>query len=191
MARNFQYAPLQLGKRQRAFLHRYLETGDPGLAAVDSGMVRKGTNPHDAALAGAELLRELQPQLLTLMDAHGLSDRVLLKAILEGLSATIVRVSVHRGKKHEDGSKDPDHVETFDTGLPNWPVRKFYVRMAAEMKALVDPKERAAAEQANTARVTSLANAHRESLANKSDAELDAIHRDEILRRQGVRRAVS
>lgn len=191
MAGNFQPTTVHLSRKHRHFLHSYIESGDPGKAALDSGMVRKTTHPTDAAIAGAELLRELQPQLLTLMDAYGLSDRVLLKAILEGISAMVQKAVYHKATKNPDGTESPAWWETVTTEVPDWRTRKFFVRMAGEMKALIDPKDRAAAEQANNTRVSSIQSAHRESLAAKTDEELDAIQREEILRRQGVRRAIS
>lgn len=186
-----QPTPVQLSRKHRAFLHVYIETGDPGKAALDSGLIRKTTHPHDASLAGAEILRELQPQLVVLMDAFGLSDRVILKGVLEGTSACIQRVITRKGKKLSDGTQEPDYIDVVTTTVPNWPVRKFYHRMASEMKALVDPKERAAAEQSNAGRVSSIDKAHRMSLSGKTDDELRQIQTDEVLRRQGVRRAVS
>lgn len=191
MADHFQPAPIQLTRKQRLFLREYIQSGDPGSAALISGMVRKNTHPHDASIAGAELLRELQPQLVTMMDAYGLSDRAILRGVLEGIGATVKKILTIQ-EKDANGNPLPKRFEVVDTGAPNWGVRKFYHRLASEMKSLVDPRERTAIEQANVARVTSIHMQHRESLAGKSDAELAEIQRQEALKRQGrVRRAVS
>ena len=177
--------PVILSRKEREFLRIYLRTGNPGTAALESGVARKGTGVEDASLAGARLLERIQPQLRILMAANGLSDQVLLKAILEGITATIIKVTV---------DKATGEVKHTDTLLPNWGVRKFYHRLMAQMGFLIG----VAGDQAAKTQVDELAgrrmarmNEQRKRVASMTDEEINQAIEEAARARQGsVRRAL-
>ena len=178
--------PVILSRKEREFLRIYLRTGNPGMAALESGVSRKGTGVEDASLAGARLLERIQPQLRILMAANGLSDQVLLKAILEGITATIIKVTV---------DKATGEVKHTDTLLPNWGVRKFYHRLMAQMGFLIG----VAGDQAAKTQVDELALRRqsryaelRRKVGSMTDEEINQAIEEAARARQGsVRRALS
>lgn len=175
-----------LSRKERLFFRQYLANGgNPGEAALHSGIVPKGADPTDAAVAGAKLVEEIQPRLRVMMAAHGLSDRVLIGAVLEGIQATVKKVYFS-----EDAKAPPIIVET---GVPDWRTRRFYHKLLAEMSALVGSAAPSGKDQVDevAARRQDLAAQHRKSLSGKTDAELDAMMAEEARGRQGIRRAVS
>lgn len=176
----------ELTRKERDFLRVYFDSGDPGKAALESGIARKGTDPTDAALQGARLLEEIQPQLRVLMAVGGLSDQVLIKAILEGINAMVVR-------SYTDETTKKRVYET--TEIPDWRTRKFYHNLMAQMGFLIGS---AAAETGKAAvdevaaRRDHLAREHRKTVSNMTDAQINALIEEEARGRQGsIRRAVS
>ena len=175
-----------LTRKEREFLRIYLRTADPGSAALESGIARKGTDPHEAGLIGARLLERIQPQLRILMAANGLSDQVLVKAILEGITATIIKAVV------DPKTKEVSHI---DTNLPNWRVRKFYHRLMAQMGFLIG----VAGDQVAKTQVDELAlrrqsryNELRRKVGSMSDEDINQAIEEAARARQGVvRRAKS
>ena len=178
--------PISLTRKEREFLRIYLRNADPGAAALESGIARKGTDPHEAGLIGARLLERIQPQLRVLMAANGLSDQVLLRAILEGIVATRIRVVI---------DKDTKSVTHVDTLLPDWNVRKFYHRLMAQMGFLIGvPGDQAAKTQVDELamrRQTRYAELRRK-VGSMSDEEINQAIEEAARARQGsVRRALS
>jgi len=175
-----------LTRKEREFLRIYLRNADPGAAALESGIARKGTDPHEAGLIGARLLERIQPQLRVLMAANGLSDQVLVKAILEGITATIIKAVV------DPKTKEVSHI---DSGLPNWGVRKFYHRLMAQMGFLIG----VTGEQATKTQVDELALRRqsryaelRRKVGSMTDEEINQAIEEAARARQGsVRRALS
>ena len=175
-----------LTRKEREFLRIYLRDADPGAAALESGIARKGTDPNEAGLIGARLLERIQPQLRVLMAANGLSDQVLVKAILEGITATIIKPVVDPKTKE---------VSVIDTGLPNWGVRKFYHRLMAQMGFLIG----VAGDQGAKTQVDELAMRRqsryaelRRKVGSMSDEEINLAIEEAARARQGsVRRAIS
>lgn len=175
-----------LSRKERLFFRRYLANGgDPGEAALFSGVVSKNADLTDAAVAGAKLVEEIQPRLRIMMAANGLSDRVLIGAVLEGIQATVQKVYFG-----EDAKTPPVIVKT---DVPDWRVRRFYHKLLAEMNALVGTGAPSGKDQIDevAARRQDLAAQHRKSLAGKTDEELNAMMAEEARGRQGVRRLVS
>lgn len=175
-----------LSRKERLFFRRYLENGgDPGEAALRSGVVPKNADPMDAAVAGARLVEEIQPRIRIMMAANGLSDRVLIGAVLEGIRATVQKVYFA-----EDSKTPPVIVKT---DIPDWRTRRFYHKLLAEMSAVVGSGAPSGKDQVDevAARRNDLSAQHRKSLAGKTDAELDAMLEEEARGRQGVRRLVS
>jgi len=178
--------PLVLTRKEQEFIRIYLRTGDPGKAALESGVARKGTGVEDASLVGARLMERIQPQLRILMAANGLSDQVLVKAILEGITATIIKVVV---------DKETKAVSHVDTLLPNWGVRKFYHRLMAQMGFLIGvPGDQTAKNQVDelAARRQSRYAELRRKVGSMSDEEINQAIEEAARARQGsVRRAIS
>jgi predicted CopG family antitoxin len=178
--------PVNLTRKEREFLRIYLHNADPGAAALESGIARKGTDPHEAGLIGARLLERIQPQLRVLMAANGLSDQVLVKAILEGITATRIKVVVN---------KDTKEVSHVDTLLPDWRVRQFYHRLMAQMGFLIG----VTGDQASKTQVDELAlrrqsryNELRRRVGSMTDEEINQAIEEAARARQGsVRRAIS
>jgi len=178
--------PIALTRKEREFLRIYLRNADPGAAALESGIARKGTDPHEAGLIGARLLERIQPQLRVLMAANGLSDQVLVKAILEGITATIIKAVV------DPKTKEVSHI---DSSLPNWGVRKFYHRLMAQMGFLIG----VTGEQATKTQVDELALRRqsryaelRRKVGSMTDEEINQAIEEAARARQGsVRRALS
>jgi hypothetical protein len=175
-----------LTRKERDFLRIYLRNADPGAAALESGIARKGTDPHEAGLIGARLLIRIQPQLRVLMAANGLSDQVLVKAILEGITATIIKAVV------DPKTKEVAHI---DTGLPNWRVRKFYHRLMAQMGFLIGVAgDQVAKNQVNelAARRQSRYAALRRKVSSMTEEEINQAIEEAARARQGsVRRVIS
>ena len=178
--------PVILTRKEREFLRIYLRNADPGAAALESGIARKGTDPHEAGLIGARLLERIQPQLRVLMAANGLSDQVLVKAILEGITATIIKAVV------DPKTKEVSHI---DSGLPNWGVRKFYHRLMAQMGFLIGVAgDQVAKTQVNelVMRRQSRYNELRRKVGSMTDEEINVAIEEAARARQGsVRRAIS
>jgi predicted CopG family antitoxin len=178
--------PIILTRKEREFLRIYLRNADPGAAALESGIARKGTDPHEAGLIGARLLERIQPQLRVLMAANGLSDQVLLRAILEGITATRIRVVVN---------KDTKEVSHVDTLMPDWNVRKFYHRLMAQMGFLIgvtgDQASKTQVDELAMRRQTRYAELRRK-VSSMSDEEINQAIEEAARARQGsVRRAIS
>jgi hypothetical protein len=175
-----------LTRKERDFLRIYLRNADPGAAALESGIARKGTDPHEAGLIGARLLIRIQPQLRVLMAANGLSDQVLVKAILEGITATIIKAVV------DPKTKEVAHI---DTGLPNWRVRKFYHRLMAQMGFLIGVAgDQVAKNQVNelAARRQSRYAELRRKVSSMTEEEINQAIEEAARARQGsVRRVIS
>jgi hypothetical protein len=109
-------------KRERVFIECYIRTGRVDLAAKEAGY--KGKTQAEYMIVGTTLRGKLGLTFEKMREHHGLTEKLLIDKVIEGLNANVVKPVTYQGKLCSEPS------------YPDYSVRARYVEL---LKDLVRP----------------------------------------------------
>lgn len=107
---------------ERKFFNEYIKDGDVTNAARRAGY--KCKNKDSFYQTGKAVLRKIQPTIDDIMEAGGLTDALIIKAVLEGLGAKELKMATFQGKI------------TDTKNVPDYATRAKYIDIIARLKGI-------------------------------------------------------